>query len=180
MLLNRRENLSHRLFKGDKEVLEEIFERYWDLLFSKAYSILKDEDDVKDAIQNVFIDLWKRRKEKIILNLEAYLLQAVKFQVFKKLRDGKLTQAHIERFEELIYYTHVEELVDSNETRDNFEEAIESLPNKCRTVFKLSRYEKLTNIQIAQKLDISIKTVENHITKANRIIHKYFKKIEGL
>jgi RNA polymerase sigma-70 factor (family 1) len=171
------ENLNQRLFEGDEYAMQEIFEIFWEPLFSKAYNILKNEDDAKDIVQTVFIDIWKRRKEKIILNLKAYLSNAVKYQVFKKMHHAKITQNHIERFEEIVFYDYLDELIHSNEIVDNLNATIEKLPEKCKEVFKLSRFEDLSNKEISEKLDISIKTVENHITKALRNLRTDLKDI---
>ena len=167
---NKIENLNQQLYDGNEQAFEIIYELYWRQLFYKAYSILQDEEEAKDAVQTVLTDLWQRREEKVILNLKAYLFNAVKYQVFKKLRNNKLTQNHIERFEEIIAYDHIDELIHYNEINDKLNSAIEKLPDKCKEVFILSRFEELTNKEISEKLNISIKTVENHITKALRTL----------
>ena len=170
-------SLSQRLYQGEDGAFEEIIDAYWNLLFYRAFKILKNTDDVEDILQNVFADLWARKYEKIVLNLEAFLVQAVKFQVFKKMRDGKLLQSHMEQFEEIVFYSHVEETVEKKETSENITQVIENLPSRCKEVFKLSRYENLTNKEIAYQLSISVKTVENQITKANSTIRSTLKEI---
>jgi RNA polymerase sigma-70 factor (family 1) len=148
-------------------------------MFFKALKILDDKDEAKDAVQIVFVDLWNRRKENVILNLKPYLLNAVKYQVFNRLRDNKLTQKHIDRFDDILFYTHIDEEIDSSEISGRLSQAIEELPNKCRAVFKLSRVDNLSNREIAEKMGISIKTVENHITKAQQNLRSSLKNINN-
>lgn len=162
--------LNVRLYESDRSALGEIFELYWDKFFQIAFNILKNEDDAKDAVQVVLIDIWKRRSERIILNIEAYLHNAVKFQVFKKLRDGKLNQQHVEKFEKILVQEPIENKIEFDELNEDILKSIEKLPDKCREVIKLSRYEGLSHKEIASKLEISVKTVENHITKALKVI----------
>jgi RNA polymerase sigma-70 factor (family 1) len=162
------ENLNLQLFEGNERAFEKIFDSFWRQLFYKANSILQDEDEAKDAVQTVFTDLWRRREEKVILNLKSYLFNAVKYQVFKKLRDNKITQSHIDRFEEITSFDNIDDMIHYNEINENLNAAINRLPDKCKEVFILSRFEELSNKEISEKLNISIKTVENHITKALR------------
>lgn len=170
-----KDDLNKRLFAGDEYAFTEIFEQYWELLFYKALTILDDKDDAKDIVQKVFIDLWNRRKENLILNLKPFLLNAVKYQVFNYLRNGKLTLKHIDRFEDILFYNHIDEEIDSKEISGGLSKAIEELPERCRIVFKLSRIENLSNREISEKMGISIKTVENQITKAQQTLRTALK-----
>jgi len=171
------DNLSKRLYEGDEYAFTEIFEQFWELLYFKAYSALRDKDESKDIVQKVFIDLWNRRKENLILNLKVYLLSAVKYQVFNYMRNGKITREHIDMFADILFYDHIDKLIDSNEINENLFNAVNELPEKCRNIFKLSRFESLSNREIAEKLEISVKTVENQITNAQKTLRTLLKNI---
>lgn len=145
---------------------ENIYERYWLVLFKISKNILEDEASAKDVVQEVFISFYESARKKNISNLKAYLLQAAKYQCFMQLREGRISEKHLQRIQpEFISNTAAEE-VEALELQKLLDKEIASLPEKCRQVFHLSRVELLPNKEIAEQLRISPKTVENQITKA--------------
>ena len=153
---------------GDQKSFELLYSKYWYQLYVSANKVLKDESSSEDIIQEVFTSLWKKASTLEIENLNAYLYQAVKFQVAKKLRaksnltdylkniNGLILESH-QQIEDKLHYTGLLQKVDG---------LIGKLPQKCKDVFILSRYQHLTNSEIADHLGISVKTVENQINKA--------------
>jgi len=137
-----------------------------------TYSVLDDREVCRDIIQDVFMDLWLRRRTTFIDNLPAYLKVATRNKVFKHLRRGYITQKHLDSLEKISFSDATEEMVNFNELAEIFEKKVTELPERCKEVFRLSRIENLSNKQIAEKLDISTKTVENQITKALKYLHK--------
>ena len=85
------------LKKDDEHAYTEIYNRYWKLLFYTAYNVIQTKTEVQDAIQEVFIALWQRRKEAVIQNLKPYLLQATRFQVLKAIRVQKTDELFYSR-----------------------------------------------------------------------------------
>ncbi|AYL94174.1 RNA polymerase sigma-70 factor [Mucilaginibacter celer] len=158
------------LLKADDEAaLTIIYKRYWASLFSAAYNILKDRQACEDIIQELFIKLWDCRAEvEISVSLKAYLYASVRYGVYRQIKTGSVRS---EIFDDLIERLHTPTTHGSIEHKElllQINRVIDTLPDKCREVYKLSREECLSHKQIAMQLNISTKTVENHLTKALR------------
>lgn len=166
----RESDLLFRLKNRDSRAFELIYNDHWLLLFRIARKIVDDEAIAKDLIQDVFVSLWEKASLQQISNLSAYLTQAVKYSCFMHLRSGAISQKHLARLNALIESNTIEEEYNLKELQQALDQGIESLPEKCREVFCMSRFEYLPNQKIAEKLNISPKTVENQITKALRIL----------
>lgn len=146
-----------------------IYAAYWKKLFVIAYHRLKDKQEAEDVIHDVFVSLWMNRGRVTIRTLENYLSVAVKNQVFTKLRKRSRVQVYAETqateaFSEQLVINSIENKQLIGELRNE----IESLPDKCRLIFKYSRDEGMQVKQIAEQLHISPKTVQNHLNKALR------------
>lgn len=166
------EKLLSKLKKGNEKALSVLFSKYWERLFLSAFRVLKDEDTCKDIVQTIFIDLWKRRENLQIKNLEAWLFQSVRFQVARHIRDNKKFFQIGELLENLIITDETCQTIDYNELLECLDDKSGNLPERCRQVFLLSRKDGLSNPQIAAKLQISLSTVENHLNKAFHILKK--------
>ncbi|RZK51952.1 MAG: RNA polymerase sigma-70 factor [Pedobacter sp.] len=152
--------------KDDKKAFDIIYDRYWSKLYLSAYNILRNKEVVEDCLHEIFINLWIRRDIVEISNLNNYLLKSVRFQVFKSIRDGK---SRVDLFEEIVdlnTLSNVEGLINEKEINGRLDMSIDKLPPKCKEIFILSRKMNLSGKEIAHKLGISEKTVENQITIA--------------
>ena len=156
---------------GDQHVFATIYDRFCSALYRTALRILNDHDIAKDVVQDAFIMLFEKANERNILNLQAYLFQTVKYQCFMQLRSGRISEKHLHQMNLIIASNELEEELDAKELQSRLDESIAALPEKCREVFYLSRFESLPNRKIAERLKISQKTVENQITKALKILH---------
>lgn len=142
-----------------------LFERHWERLYGIAVHILHHREVAKDVIQEVFLSFWENRKSKQVSNVGAYLSRAAKFGALKMLRDDRSDlNETVERAESL--FLDQGSALDAEEVRQQITDAVEELPDRCREVFILSRNEQLSNQEIAQKLNISQRTVETHISNA--------------
>lgn len=153
------------LGKKDENALSAIIDRYWDPLFTKAFNFLSKKDIAKDCVQDVFISLWKR-SDKPIDNLNHYLHQAVRFRALRTIKDqqsNKLLESRLSKFNELILN---DESLEFKELKKTLYSLIHSLPGDQRTIFLLNREEGLTYKQIAEKLNISVKTVEKKMSRS--------------
>ena len=165
--------LVNRLRAGDKLALTELYNAYWELLFISAYNIIKDRELCEDIIQDIFMNIWhNREKLEINISLKSYLYACARYQVFNQFRKNK-DKIHVEFFDDLdkrFQYATPETEMMHNELTQQINSIVESLPEKCQMVYKLSREEHLSHKAIAEQLNISTKTVENHISKALQVI----------
>ena len=158
--------LLNQLKKGNKEAFQHIYALYWDKLYLYAYNILEDKPACEDLVQELFVSLWIRRNELSVDNLNAYLFKALKFQVLNTLRNGKIRQRHLDQMDKLIASNTIEELLNFQELNDHLNSAMASLPDRCREIFYMSRYDHMTHQEIANQLNLSTQTVKNQISKA--------------
>ncbi|NQX37267.1 RNA polymerase sigma-70 factor, ECF subfamily [Pedobacter steynii] len=162
------EELLKAIQNEDRSAFECLYHKYWQKLYLSAYHILKDIHAAEDIIQEIFAQLWLKRDQVAIDNLAAYLHTAVRFQVFKAIRDGKARIDLSSQAEEFFDKNSIEDILHEKELDKRLEESIATLPEKCREIFILSRKEHLSVKEIAARLQISPKTVENQITIALR------------
>ncbi|MEE1945021.1 RNA polymerase sigma-70 factor [Pedobacter sp. KR3-3] len=154
------------LCNNDHSAFEKIYNKYWSKLYVSAFNLLRNRELCEDILQDIFTQLWLKRTTNKIDNLNNYLLTSVKFQVFKAIRDGK-GRTDLLITEEIINDPlSPENFLNEKELNRILDENIEQLPEKCREIFILSRKNHLTVKQIATRLNISPKTVENQITIA--------------
>lgn len=174
MSLNDEIHILKRLQTGDEQALECLFDTYFVPLcrFMKLY--LGDEAEIEEIAMDIFMHLWTGRRElQIRISFKAYLFQAARNRCLNVLRDSKRT-CPIEDFSETWSdLRSVDEHIELEELHRLIEEAVCALPDKCREVFRQSRQENLTNKEIAERTQTSVKTVEAQITKALKHIRKY-------
>ena len=148
--------------------LKELYDRYWDSLFAKAFNFLHNEDAAKDCVQEVFIWLWGHRQSVRIENVNSYLHQATRFQALKALREEKAATGFEQRLAGLSDHILTSDALEFKELKTYLENLVNSLPEDQRLIFKLHREEALTYNQIAERLGISVKTVEKKMSLALR------------
>lgn len=161
--------LIDRMKSGDDFALKVIYNKYWNRLYLSAYNILKDQQICEDIIQEIFINLWNKRETiEIRVSLKAYLFASTRYEVYRQVRYGSVHEGLFENVYERMEcpseYGNIEHL----ELLSQIDSIVEKLSTKCKVVYKLSREEQLSHKQIASQLDISPKTVENHLNKALR------------
>lgn len=155
----------------DSSSFEELFRSYFTPLMMFARKILVDEDDAREVVHKVFIALWeKREKVDLTTSLKSYLFTSVHNRSLNVLRDRK--KFSDEELPDLAGDWDVSTQIESMELEEKIREAIQSLPEKCRQVFELNRFEGLKYSEIAQQLGISVKTVENQMSKALKILRE--------
>ncbi|MDA8692627.1 RNA polymerase sigma-70 factor [Saprospiraceae bacterium] len=161
--------------------IELIFSQYYEVMCRTAIRITKDRTLAEDIVQEVFYELFKKREQLKIVSLLGYLKRAVYNRSINKVKGRK---DHVDA-DEMAY-----ELTDNlNNSQDDMEYdeletfingVIDSLPEKCRLVFVLNRFEQLSYKEVAAKLEISVKTVENQMSKALKILRKEFENYKNL
>ncbi|MDN3582786.1 RNA polymerase sigma-70 factor [Mucilaginibacter flavus] len=153
----------------DREAFEILYNKYSAKLFHAAYNLFRDSDVCDDLVQELFIDLWTKRHQLNIASLEAYLKVAIRHRVIYYIRTKKAT-LDLEVVDELIEKYTADSKLLQNDISQLLETNVAQLPEKCRQIFTLSRKEYLSNKEIASRLNISIKTVENQMTIALRYL----------
>jgi RNA polymerase sigma-70 factor (ECF subfamily) len=164
-----------RIQHSDESAFEELFRTYYQGLCNYGNSILKDMDEAEEVVQNVFCQFWEKRESlDIQISLKSYLYKMVHNACLNKLKHQKVKNVY-EQYQMNIgqgYSLPASHLAIENELEGKIKEAINALPEQCRIIFCLSRYEELKYAEIANQLDISVKTVENQMGKALRILRE--------
>ncbi len=166
-------NLFRQIKLNDKDAINSIFQAYSKRLYNFAFAYLKTEGDSKDVVQDVFVSLWNNRNNlKENTNLEAYLFTITKNSVISVFRKKITEKTYLNHLRETAIFQHVEndEQYDYEYLSSMIKDLIEQLPEQRKLVFKLSKEKELSNKAIAEELNISVKTVEDHITKARRFL----------
>ncbi|QEH42165.1 RNA polymerase sigma factor [Chitinophaga sp. XS-30] len=161
------QELLQMLSQNDSTAFEILYDIYWESLYNTAYKRLQHEEHCKDAVQDVFADLWTRRKELEIDNLGAYLHTAVRFQVLKLVNRHSTRNTYFDPFETvLISYMNADGKVREKELSRIITAWMEELPRKRREIFLLYFEQERTTKEIAAQLNISQKTVQNQLGTA--------------
>lgn len=155
------------LSKDDELAFSEIYNRYWNKLVAVAYNRIKDIQQTEDIVQDVFVSLWNNRHESAIKSLENYLATAVKYNVFEKIRVAEKAKKYQKNHPVILALDHqIETALHYKRLLEIVAKEIESLPSKCKLVFKFRREENMSIKEIATVMKISPKTVENQLNKA--------------
>ncbi|RZK76408.1 MAG: RNA polymerase sigma-70 factor [Pedobacter sp.] len=149
------------LKEGDRVSFTEIYNRYWMVAYRSAIQVIRDEEVCMDVLQDVFVWLWQHREQLSVHSLKAYLLTAVKFKLLNVIRQGRLQDIAYSKIKVDEY--EAETNLEVKELMKMIEEFAETLPSQARQIFQMSRYEHLSNKEIAHKMGISEKTVKNQI-----------------
>lgn len=165
--------LIERIKAGDQKGFDALFRKYYKYLVVTAYQYVKDDHQAKDMVQEIFCDVWQRRTDVVIENPKAYLRRAVVNKCLANIRKN----SKISYEDEMVTFDNssrkfVDEEIDFNDANQLIKKVVESLPTRCKEIFKLSRFEQLSHKEIAERLDISVKTIENQMTKALKILRK--------
>lgn len=154
------------LRENNTDALAAIYDRYWSKLYLQAYNVVRDRYVSEDIVQEIIVQLWMKRASLEIKCLEAYLYTAVRYQVFKVIRSYKIIESL--KTEEILSVNDADQMLMKKDMQRLLDEGISQLPVKCREVFKLSRRDHLSTKEIAVRLGIAPKTVENQLTIALR------------
>ncbi len=174
------DELTFRRFKhGDKEAFDIIYNMYSKKLFGFVLKILKTEADAKEIVQVVFVKLWEKRKKISGSELFNCYLFTIAYNASISLVRKRLTEKKYVEYVNSLQRNNSEnrttEDLDCEELNKKIQFLVEKLPAKQKAVYKLSRIDNLSYKDIAEKLSISVNTVENHISKSLHFIRKNLK-----
>jgi RNA polymerase sigma-70 factor (family 1) len=163
------------LRQSNENAFNEIYKRYWLRLFRYAITKVHDQQVAEDICHDVFLSLWQRRTEAAIINIEAYLVQAVKYRVISHLKQRLAEEQKVSDVHGATTDNTTENSILHNDLLQAWHNALQQLPEKSRQVFEMSRISHLNNKEIALQLNLSEKAVEYHITKALKILRLHLK-----
>lgn len=161
--------------KGDRNSFGELFRRHYGLLFQYGTKICRDKQALEDNIQDLFAEIWRKRPEQPVHSVQAYLLQALKFKLYKMYRDNKPTLDLDINDEGLFELGHdtimISEKDNSERTRKIFE-AFEKLPARQKEIIYLKIYKGLSYEEISLIMDINYQVVRNLLCQALKTFRK--------
>jgi RNA polymerase sigma-70 factor, ECF subfamily len=166
------------LVAGDVTAFEMIFKTYYQPLCSYAFTFLHDKEEAEEIVQSTFLSVWEKHEAIAIRTaVKPYLYAMVRNACLNVIKHEKIKQKHAVEEIAMAAHSHesVAQAVASSELEGKIQQAMEKLPEQCRLVFKLSRFEELKYSEIAEQLEISVKTVENHMGKALKIMREQLK-----
>lgn len=167
-----------QISQSNKQAFETLFRSYYSLLCRYAKSLLNDLDEAEEVVQNTFYSIWNKRESlEIKGSLKAYLYKAVHNDCLNKLKHLKVRNMYAEEYKHTMgkAYEDSGKLLQAKELRQKIDDALATLPEQCGRVFKLSRFEELKYAEIAEHLNISVKTVEIHMSKALKLMREQLK-----
>lgn len=170
------EHLLVRQFKqGNHHAFKLLYEKYAPKLFGFSRKYLNSHEDAEEIVQEVFLKIWEKRNNiDDSQSFSAYVIQAAKHRIFNGFRKKVNEQAYLDfiLFADNSSFNFTDLEVEYREVKQKVEEAISSMPAKRQEIFRLSREAGLKNKEIAEKLQISIKTVENQMGQALKYLRE--------
>ena len=158
------------IMRNNEKAFRLIFDRYWKLVYKNAFSQLHDADACMELVNDIFQSIWQNRQRSDILNLRNYLTAATRYRIYSHRNSiNNKPLIYVESYDDIEPVTENGYAPVTTRLRDlnwQIESSLNEMPRRCREMFLLSRNEHLTNQQIAQRLGISQRTVENQISIA--------------
>ena len=166
-----------RLRSDDATILKELFQEHYPMVCKTINRFIPDKSLTEDLAQEVFIRLWQKRKQlNITHSFVAYLRRMAINEALGQIRKNKrhqIEELNTNLHDEVQHGAEHEFLY--GELKEHITLAVDTLPPRCKVVFQLSRFEELSYKEIAKKMDISVKTVENQMGKALKIMREKLK-----
>ncbi len=163
------------LKKGDSSAFDELYQLYARRIYRFAFSFLKNKPDAEEIVQEVFIRVWENReKVKEYYSFRAFLFQIGYHIIIDKFREQLKEKEFIEllKANAVVSESDTDRKVDFADLNEQYRNEIENLPERRKTIYKMSRFDGLTYREIAEKLKISPKTVENQMVSALKHLRK--------
>jgi len=179
----RADELFDQVKAGDQKAYELMFSIYFARLNDFANHVIKDNIISQDIVLEVFLKIWENRSKIESLNLEAFLFRLVRNGCIDYIKHIKVVNNRMHEIEVTAKYEELYRIdfvgnepyiLIEQELKNKIEKTVQSLPNRCREVFILSRIDGLKNKEIAEKLNINIKNVERHLNRALQSFYKNF------
>ena len=167
------ESIGTLLAQKDEAAFEQVFKNHFKRLHAYAFTILRDEIQAEEMVQQVFFKLWERNENLSLTgSISSYLYRAVHNESLNYIKHQKVRSNH----QLNVAYSmkneveHPAKKIMAGELEKKIHTALNELPEQCRTIFQMSRFDEMKYREIADKLGISIKTVESQMSKALRLL----------
>ena len=159
------ETLLKMIKSGNYCAFDEIYSRHFQALYGMAYNILRDHQQSKDIIQDIFVWFWEHREQWNLTSCKGYLITAVKFKTANYFRENKVKAFFFDGLaKQQMPLVDENTLLEVKQLNELILSLITDLPERCQQIFRMSRFEYLSNKQIAAQLGITEKAVEAQIT----------------
>lgn len=150
-----------------------VFRDYYQPLVRYGNTLLKDAAETEDVVQQVFVNIWEKRTQlDIHTSVRAVLYKAVHNACLNRIKHFKVRQAHAQEVLSTESQEDAHDHLQANELQERILKAVESMPEQCARIFRMSRFDQLKYQEIADQLGLSVKTVENQMGKALRIVRE--------
>ncbi|HWI90539.1 MAG TPA: sigma-70 family RNA polymerase sigma factor [Flavisolibacter sp.] len=161
--------------QGNKEALGVLFKRYYALLYQYGNKICKDEATLEDCIQELFADLWQKKSQQPIQSVKAYLLQALKYKLYKSFRDKTATSSVDDDTSGHFELSHESFLINRHDDDEKIKmivNAINQLPARQKEIIYLKIYKGLSYEEISEIMQINYQVVRNLLCQALKTFRK--------
>lgn len=174
------EDLFTKVKRNDKKAFTLLYDRYWEVVYKKAFSYLHDTETCMGIVNDIFVNIWEKRDVLNIITFKNYLTSAARYRVYNSIKaNGASPLKYVEDYEKLddlsVVYNSAESNFEVNELSSDLDKLLDKLPARCKEIFLLSRVSQLTNAEIAERLSISKRAVENQISLAVKHLKPHFK-----
>ncbi len=162
-----------KLRRDDECAFKELFDRYSKKLYYFSLRYLRNNEESEELVQTVFINLWEHRKSlRDDMPVKSYIYRSAVNYIYNQLKKRAIHAKFVdsELIREEIHSNPTYEKVLFNDMERSINSIIDTLPLQQKEIFLLSRYENLSHKEIAEKLDLSVRTVENQVFRALKII----------
>ena len=169
--------LTEALKMGDRHAFEYIYRNYWYRIFLVAYRKTKSKEIAEELVQELFLNLWKKKESLQIHQLENYLFTCIKNSILAYFESQSIKSRYIASTKTEIAnaYHEAEQNISLYEINSALNKGLDSMPEKTKKVFQMSRFENLSIHEIAAKLKLSEKAVEYHLTKSLKLLKTLLK-----
>ncbi|PWK78028.1 RNA polymerase sigma-70 factor (ECF subfamily) [Mucilaginibacter oryzae] len=174
------EDLFAAVKRNDKKAFTLLYDRYWEVVYKKAFSYLRDTETCMGIVNDIFVNIWEKRGLLNIITFKNYLTSAARYRVYNAIKANNSSPVKfVKDYEDLddlsIVYNNAESSIEADELRNNLDQLLDELPARCKEIFLLSRVSHLSNAEIAERLSISKRSVENQISLAVKFLKPHFK-----
>ena len=170
------QQLIAKFVTGDLRTFEMVFRDYYEPLVRYGNTFLKNGDESEDIVQQVFVSVWEKREElEVHTSIRAFLYKAVHNACLNKIKHHKVREIYAVEVKATQADMDASNQLEVAELDEKIHRAIDRLPEQCAKIFKMSRFEQLKYQEIADQLGLSIKTIENQMGKALKMIRESLK-----